>query len=137
MQNKYVNFLGSFGKKLLLGTVHVSMASIAIFNFSNVAAAKTAGEYAQIFYKNGYRYCDARKLAKVWGGSVYDAKVTGGKKISWGNASYLQSEWRKGVKFFQRYGFTCGQSSLTTEKQKFAYNDASSVVKAWTKGEKS
>jgi len=137
MQNKFVGYLGSIGKKLLQGSIHASMVGLTVFNFSNAAEAKTDTEFANIFYNNGYRYCDARKLAKVWGGSPWQAKILGGKKISWGNMSYLQSEWRKGVKFFQKYGFSCGQSNLSTEQQKFAYNDASRVVDAWTKNNKS
>jgi len=137
MQKKYVGFLGSVGKKLLRGSVHVGMAGIAIFNFSNVAEAKSDQYYVNLFFKSGYGYCDARKLAKAYGSSVWQAKIRSGKKLSYGWKKGLDSFWQQGSRIFWNNGNTCSQSSLTPEEQKFAYNDASRVVDAWVKGNKS
>ena len=137
MNNKFMGYLGSKAKKLVRGGVHASVVGLSLFSFSNSAQAETDQQYVKIFFNKGYGYCDARKLAKVWGGSVWQAKVLGGKKIAWKNVSYLQSQWRKGVKIFKKYGYSCGQSNLTNDQQKFTYNDSSRVVDAWTKDSKS
>lgn len=137
MKNKFAGYIGSKVKKLARGSIQAGMVGLTLFSFSNSAEAKSDQEYVRIFFNKGYGYCDARKLAKVWGGSVWQAKILGGKKIAWNNLSYLNSEWRKGAKFFRQYGFSCRQGNLSSEQQKFAYNDASRVVDAWTKDNKS
>lgn len=137
MKKRYLGYFGSIGKKLLRAGIHASVVGLTVFNFSGSAEAKSDSDYAKLFFQQGYGYCDARKLAKVWGGSIYQAKVTAGRKISWGNLNILQADWRKGVQFFRRYGFSCGQSNLSKEQQKFAYNDSSRVVDAWKKDSRS
>ena len=137
MKNGVLSVFGSLAKKLLRGTMHVSMASLAMFSLSGGANAQNDQYFVDLFFQQGYRYCDARKLSKIYRVSPWEAKILGGRKISLGNLNLLRIDWQKGVDFFQRFGFSCDQGSLTKEQRKFAYNDASRIADAWSRNKSS
>jgi hypothetical protein len=111
----------------------VGIFCLASVGISQTASAQSDQQFRNMFFNKGYGYCDARKLAKVWRTSPWQAKLIAGRKISWGNMSLLQQDWSRGVQIFRRDGFNCGQGRLQNERRKFTYNDADRVARAWTK----
>ena len=103
----------------------------ALSGASSSVVAQTNEFYANLFFRAGYGYCDARKLSKVLQVSIYEAKVMGGQKLHAGNHGLLRSQWRRGVRIFQRYGFTCGSSSLQDDTVRYSYNDAGKISALW------
>ena len=84
-----------------------------------------------MFFNAGYGYCDARKLSKVLRVSVYRAKVLAGRKIASGNTGLLQQQWQRGVRFFQRYGFSCRSGNLQDDSSRYAYSDSQKIADIW------
>ena len=81
---------------------------------------------ARRFFDSAYCYCDARVLAALWGGSVWDAKVTIGRKIGWGNQSILDSELVRARQAAAGRGETC--DFIETN---FTSDDASALATYW------
>ena len=102
------------------------------------ANANTDQEYRELFHAQGYEWCDARKLAKIYEVPPGQAKIYAGQKIAAGNLHLVQAAWTEGVAFFKKYGFTCGSTSLKdTSMERYAYNDAERVSDAWKSSTKS
>ena len=90
------------------------------------AAASRASAAARRFFDSAYCYCDARVLSALWGGSVWDAKVTMGRKIGWGNQSILDSELVRARQAAVGRGETC--EFMETN---YTYDDAVALGSFW------
>jgi hypothetical protein len=122
-------------RNLARGSIALGVLGLSVGTVAQPAQAQSqrAQQYVNVFFAQGYGWCDARKLSKIWRVSPSRAKVIAGEKISYGNISIVRRDWSRGVRFFQRFGFSCGQSSLPgDEQQKFTYNDADAVARAWS-----
>lgn len=129
-------WLKSAGRQVLRHGLKLGLAGLAAGSVSHQASAQNTQQFLNLFFQQGYGYCDARKLGKIWRTSPGQAKVIAGRKISWGNLNIVQRDWSRGVAFFRRYGFSCGRSSLPTERRQFTYNDADRVARAWVRQSK-
>ncbi|MCC0021133.1 MAG: hypothetical protein H6888_08655 [Nitratireductor sp.] len=126
------SIFSSIRRRLGRVALHAGLTVLAAVNAVAPAKAQSEDYYAELFYQQGYGYCDARKLAKIYRTSDWQAKVIAGRKISFGNLNIVRKDWKKGVKFFRKHGFSCDQSSLSADERKFAYNDAETIARAWT-----
>ena len=101
------------------------------------ASSANDQQFRNIFFSNGYGYCDARKLAKVYRTSPWAAKAIAGRKIAAGHIGRVRRQWSRGVRIFRRNGLQCGYGSLQNDSRRFAYNDAERIAHLWRDGTKS
>jgi hypothetical protein len=101
-----------------------------MFGGSSAASANDQ-RYRQIFFSNGYSYCDARKLGKVYRSSPWHAKVIAGRKIASGYAGRVRRQLFRGMRIFRRVGLRCGMS-FNNDPSRFMYDDAKRVADLWT-----
>ena len=124
------------GRSLAKGgrfAVKLGTLGVVALGMSSPSSAQNSQQYWDIFFRNGFGYCDARKLAKIWRTTPEQAKATAGWKIANGHVRTVRRDWQRGVNFFRRHGFSCGRSSLPDERRRFTYNDADRVAQAWTR----
>lgn len=113
-------------RKMMWGNEDVLKAEIATARSSSPASGNDDDAAARRFFDSAYCYCDARVLSALWGGSVWDAKVTMGRKIGWGNQSILDSELSRARQAAVGRGETC--EFMETN---YTYDDAVALGKFW------
>ena len=113
--------------------VKLSTVALVAAGMAGPAKAQNTQQYWNVFFRAGYGYCDARKLAKIWRTTPGQAKAKAGWLIRNGNSRTVRHDWTRGVAFFRRYRFSCGSSSLPDDQRRYTYNDADNIAKAWTR----
>ena len=133
MNNKTTKTPGKTKRSWFVRAGIMSSALIAtVIGSSQNSYAANDQKYIDLFFAQGYRWCDARKLAKIFEKPPEQAKVIAGQKIAANNLAAVQVAWTEGVAFFNKYGFSCGSGSLKNNSmERYAYNDVSRITKAW------
>lgn len=113
-------------RKIMWGGEEVLKSQLATARASASSGGDGDDAAARRFFDSAYCYCDARVLSTLWGGSVWDAKVTMGRKIGWGNQSILDSELVRARQAAVGRGETC--EFMETN---YTYDDAVALGSFW------
>lgn len=104
-----------------MNRIAASTAGAALLQLLSVQPAMADDELDR-FFSAGYTYCDAVVLGQFWGESGYEAKITVGRKIGWGNESIVQENAAEA----RGNGLRC-----TFADTEFSYDDAEVLAKYW------
>ena len=92
-----------------------------VFDGMGGGAAGQTERYQQLFFRSDYGYCDALKVAQVWGTDVGGAKAVIGQKISDGITDLVDVDIRS----------TAGTVSCDWSETELSLDDAYALARFW------